>query len=322
MIKSHPTPENPRKVRTLFMSDFHMGYKGFDARAATTFLQSHDCRILYLLGDIFDGWKLEKRWYWNQDYTALLDTIIDKKKAGVKIFYTPGNHDEKTRKLIFRPVRFILSRKYGFKIDDRFEHITANGHRYIALHGDQFDGYVVRKTSKFFDRLYGWFSDHAILPPRIEKTIEHGKERPWSLGKAIAQNGQGILNRFTEAAARSIMDEDVDGLIYGHSHCSEIKLVDDQVLANCGSWTAKPKHSRHHTAIVETTYGDLELVKWAMARRAKNDPAMRSIPIDCVTARHPETTHLIRIVHALWQDDNTKVIADTLRAVGWHPSPA
>ena len=143
------SPQNPCAVRSVFMSDFHIGYKGFDAHSALNFIQSHDFQYLYLLGDIFDGWKLEKRWYCNQDIVDLIDAIIDKKKQGVKIMLTPGNHDEHFRNFRTLPMRYYYSKKWGVKIEEEFVHNAADGKKYLALHGDQFDMHVLKTTSKF-----------------------------------------------------------------------------------------------------------------------------------------------------------------------------
>lgn len=310
------TPQNPRKVRALFLSDFHMGYKGFDAAAATDFIQSHECDILYLLGDIVDGWKMETRWYWNADYTRLIDAIIDKKKAGTKILYTPGNHDEKIRHLLLRPIVYLFSRIYRVKIQDSFEHITKNGLHYVVLHGDQFDSAVVRRTSRFADRAYAWFADKSILPPKQEKTIEHGRVRPWSLGKAISRNGQGILKRFTEAAAHKVIREHADGLIYGHSHIAGIKERAGCILANCGSWTQNAKQIDHHTAIIEDMNGNLLLQKWPMMRRAKNAPESQCLPIESIRARHTETVAIARIIHEIWHKHPVPKVDTLLNHIG------
>jgi UDP-2,3-diacylglucosamine pyrophosphatase LpxH len=288
------------------MSDFHIGYKGFDARAALHCLQSHDCDILYLVGDIFDGWKMEKRWYWTQDYTDLMDEVIRKKKQGCKIIYITGNHDEKVRNMIFRPIRFALAKRYGFKIGEMFEHICANGKKFLVLHGDQFDSYIVRRISKFCDRVYEIFEGQTI------KTIEDGQETRWSLGKEVAKGGKGLLDRFTKAAAKKALKEDVDGIVYGHSHVAEYVERKGKIFANCGSWTAKARNAKHHTCIVEETDGSITLVKWPMMR-PKAKP--KNIALRDIQAEFSETRHLIRVIHALWCQDEKTLLKASLKAM-------
>src|SRR3546814_19792661 len=54
------------RYRTLWVSDVHLGRPGCQAEQLATFLRDHDCERLYLVGDIIDGWKLRKHWYWPQ----------------------------------------------------------------------------------------------------------------------------------------------------------------------------------------------------------------------------------------------------------------
>lgn len=287
--------KNPHVVRSVFMSDFHIGYKGFDAHAALNFIQSHEFQYLYLLGDIFDGWKLEKRWYCNQDIIDFIDAVIDKKKQGVKVMLTPGNHDEHFRDFHTLPIRYFYSKKWGVKIEDDFIHTAADGRRYLALHGDQFDMNVLKNTSKFFDRAYQWFVDESVLPPR-RATIDNER---WSLGKAIAKNGQKLLNRFTEAAAVRSVRDGLDGVIYGHSHVAMLKRRNGNMIANCGSWTLKEDRAMAHTAIVETVEGLFSLEHWPMMRREKKHPNLKNIPINEISSKHHETKEILRMVHKL-----------------------
>lgn len=299
-----------KSVRTMIMSDFHMGYKGFDAPAAINCLQSHDFRILYLLGDIVDGWKLEKRWYWNQDYTDLIDYLVDLQKDGVKIFITPGNHDEKLRDPLAVVARPFIRMKYHIRIDDHFVHEANDGKRYLMIHGDQFDRRIVRGPSKPLDRLYTYLTENSIIPPRIETTKDNdGFEKRWSLGKAIARNGQSILNRFTEAAAYRIIKDNYDGIMYGHSHVSMHIRRDGKNIINCGSWTLKKKSANDfHTCVVEHHDGTTELVQWEMMRRKKSHPHTKNIEIDDITARHKETKQIIKMIYDIWSNKSEQRI--------------
>lgn len=299
MPKNRPTPSKPRPVRTLFLSDCHLGYKGFDAWAAANFIRSHDARIIYLVGDIVDGWKMEKRWYWNDACTDFIDALVEKKKQGAKIYYLPGNHDEAVR-YIPPPLLFLFTKKLGIKVTHMLRHITQDEKEYVVIHGDQFDSWVVSRPSKFLDRIHEWCVDHLGLPPKQEVTIEKGQLKPWSLQKAIKASGkaaQSLLNRFHAAAARKAMHKKADGLIYGHSHIAELSDYNGMTLANCGTWT-----SESHTAIIEETDGTLRLQKWPKMRKPDDDSAkFRSL--QNITAKHDETVEIIKTIHDIWRRD-------------------
>ena len=309
------SPDHPRRVRSVFLSDFHIGYRGFDAHALTYFLKSHDFKILYLIGDIFDGWKLEKRWYWNKDYTDLIDTLVEKRNKGVKIFYTPGNHDEKMRDILMLPIRFFFAQKFGIKIDDSFEHTALDGKQYLVLHGDQFDSRVVRGVSQPADTIYEFITgpvrdflvDRKILPPSVEYTNEKGRRKRFSMGKMIAKNGSGYLKRRVHRVAVKRVKGEYDGIIFGHTHVATVEDMDGVTIANCGSWTLKESRMPHHTAIVEDEGGRLELVDWPMMRRPKGDAYRKNIEVADIRSHFRETRIIANLTHQLWREKRPKL---------------
>ena len=51
-------PEGDTRVRTLFLSDLHLGTKGCQAEKLLEFLRDHEADVIYLVGDIIDFWKV------------------------------------------------------------------------------------------------------------------------------------------------------------------------------------------------------------------------------------------------------------------------
>ena len=51
-----------RRFRTLFLSDLHLGTRGCQADRILDFLRFHDADVIYLVGDIVDGWQLRSSW--------------------------------------------------------------------------------------------------------------------------------------------------------------------------------------------------------------------------------------------------------------------
>ncbi len=60
----------PLKVRTLFVSDVHLGLPGCQAGMFLDFLAQHEAETICLVGDIVDGWRLRRSWYWPQATTT------------------------------------------------------------------------------------------------------------------------------------------------------------------------------------------------------------------------------------------------------------
>ena len=120
--------------RTVFISDIHLGTAGCQAEKLTRFLKSVTCDDLYLVGDIVDGWKLKKQFFWPQEHTNVVRKILTKSKRGTRVHYVTGNHDEFLRKFV--DYRLTLG---NIRVVNEAVHETADGRRLLILHGDLFD---------------------------------------------------------------------------------------------------------------------------------------------------------------------------------------
>lgn len=240
-----------------------MGAKSFDAPALLEFLRTTESDMLYLVGDIIDGWKFNKRWYWTESYNEIIDTLVRKAKQGTKIIYLTGNHDESIRELPLLS-RHLYAQELGIKIKDRTVHMLADGRKCLVMHGDQFDRKILNgPISKISDQFYEWILDlmgaHSDLAkPKIIN--DEGKLKRFSLAKYLSKHGQKaltLLNNFESSVYRCVKSQGLDGLICGHTHIPGIKHINDVLYANSGDWL----RSGHH-ALVEHMHGDLELLNW------------------------------------------------------------
>src|ERR1700744_4168355 len=87
----------PMRLRTVFISDIHLGYKGCSADLLLDFLDNVEMKTLFLVGDIIDVWSMKKSMFWPQSHNKVLRTIRGKGKRGTKVIFVPGNHDEGVR---------------------------------------------------------------------------------------------------------------------------------------------------------------------------------------------------------------------------------
>ena len=253
------TQSAPQIFRSIFLSDFHIGAKTFNASALLDFLRQTESQTLYLVGDIIDGWKLNKRWYWTEEVSQIFDELFRKAHEGTKIIYITGNHDEAVRGISLLK-RHRYAHKLNIQIRNRVVHKCANGHNYLVMHGDQFDRALLRgPVSRWVDRLYDFVADrlHNGEPLNIE--VE-GKVKRFSLSKFLSYHGQvalNILNNYETALCREARHSDVEGIICGHTHIPAFKKLGNMTYANCGAWLKDGK-----TAIVESITGKLKLVDW------------------------------------------------------------
>lgn len=264
--------ENKRYFKSIFLSDFHIGAKTFNADALLDFLRKTESETLYLVGDIIDGWKLHKRWYWSEAISEVFDELFRKASEGTKIIYITGNHDERVRE-ISMVKRFRYARKLNIQIKNRIIHKTADGRDFLVLHGDQFDRAILRgRISRWSDRIYDMIANLFHRPH--ETTIEiDGVEKRFSLSKFLSYHGQialNILNNFETSVAREAKRSDVVGIICGHTHIAALKNIRNITYANCGSWLKK-----NQTAIVENIHGKISLLEWSFTPQ---DPSQSLLP--------------------------------------------
>ena len=87
----------PVRLRSVFISDVHLGSKDSRAEELLKFLASVEVDYLFLVGDIVDFWSLRKSFYWPQQHSDVLRAILGKARDGTQVIYIPGNHDENMR---------------------------------------------------------------------------------------------------------------------------------------------------------------------------------------------------------------------------------
>ena len=244
-----------RRVRALFISDVHLGMRPIRVGQLIDFLRWHDADVMYLVGDIVDGWRLAKSWHWPVEYNQLAQLLLEKAAAGTRMVVLPGNHDEFLRDYLgtyFGEVEFV----------DRTVHTTAQGKTYLVIHGDQFD--VVVRHAKWLAHVGDWAYRFAL---RVNIAINWIRRRLglsyWSLSawaKNKVKNAVSVIGRFEEALSLEARDSGVDGIICGHIHHADMHNRLGVHYINTGDWVESC------TAIAEEYDGPFELITWtAMA---------------------------------------------------------
>ena len=77
MVDRHVT-----RVRSMFLSDIHLGTRGCKAEELLGFLRRYDADTIYLVGDIVDGWRLKSGWYWPQSHNDVVQKLLRKVRKG------------------------------------------------------------------------------------------------------------------------------------------------------------------------------------------------------------------------------------------------
>ena len=243
------------RLRTVFVSDVHLGSKGCRADLLLEFLKSVEIDRLYLVGDIFDLWAMRKNFYWPQEHNNVLRTVLGKSKKGTRVIYIPGNHDEDLRE-------FCGSVFGNLEIHREYVHDTADGRRLLVMHGDEFD--TVVKCSPWLARLGSSVYDFLLGLNRHVNAVRRLFGMPyWSLASYLkhkAKTAVQYIASFEQAVAHAARKRGVDGVVCGHIHRAEITDIHGVQYCNDGDWVESC------SALVEDMNGRLTLWSWPEVR--------------------------------------------------------
>ncbi len=259
---SPSTPERfdrRRRYRTIWISDVHLGTRGCNAAMLIDFLDATDSDTLFLVGDIIDGWRMKRKFYWPPAHNDIVWRIMKRAKRGTRVVYIPGNHDEMFRQ--FTGMSFG-----GVEIRRKAIHETADGRKLLVLHGDEFDAIMLAHRWLAFvgDFAYEWLMRCNHLVNKVRGWL--GKPY-WSLSKTAkhkVKNAVEFISRFEELVAHEAALRGVDGVVCGHIHNAEAREIAGIAYYNDGDWV------EGCTALVEHFDGRMEILHWADEMNARN----------------------------------------------------
>ena len=256
-----------RHVRTLFLSDVHLGSKAAKTDFLLDFLRVYDADTIILVGDIVDGWRLKRSWYWPQGCNDVVQKLLRKARKGTRIVYIPGNHDEFLR-------GFPGTHFGGIEVLDCMIHETADNKRYLVLHGDQFD--VVVRNARLLAYMGDWAYDMAIAVNVVLAAVRRRLGMPyWSFSawaKLQVKHAVNFIGEFQKVVAEEARRNEVDGVICGHIHHAVMEDVGGIHYINTGDWVESC------TAIAEHHDGTFELIEWGTRYDAAAQPRQLALP--------------------------------------------
>ena len=243
-------------LRTIFISDLHLGSRACRIDLLLDFLRSTQCDTLYLVGDIMDLECMRRSFYWPESHTEALRAILEMSQRGTRVVYVPGNHDDDFRALagqMLGPVEIVR----------RDIHTTGDGRRLLVLHGDEFDQFL---GSKSMVNVAGRLAYRALLGlNRLVHWWHDLRGRPyWSLAQHLKTRLPGAVDyveNFQRACIRAAREEGVNGVVCGHIHHAAIIEDNGFVYCNDGDWVESC------TTVVEDLEGRLSLLTWTEKSR-------------------------------------------------------
>ena len=254
-----PAPELPPadaavalKLRTVWISDLHLGTPGCQADALLDFLRSVECETMFLVGDIIDGWQLRRQWYWPQAHNDVVQKLLRKARKGTRVVFVPGNHDEFARK-------YLGHNFGGVDVFEDYIHETADGRKLWITHGDLFDSVV--QCARWLALVGDWAYEITLKANRHVNSWRARLNLPYfslsSYLKFKVKRAVSYVSDFEEAVAAEARARGVHGVVCGHIHHAEMRNINGILYCNDGDWVESL------TALVEHLDGRLEILDWS-----------------------------------------------------------
>lgn len=257
-MQASPRLLSPKlQFRTLILSDLHLGTKDAKARELLDMLRGVRCEKLILNGDIIDLWSLQRKNHWGPAHTAVVRRLLKMaEKDGTRVVYLRGNHDDFIRRLI--PIS--LDR---IELAEEHIHEAADGRRYLCIHGDAFDTVMAKMR---------WLAVLGDISYQVLLDINrfYNRWRAWrgkeyfSLSQAIkgkVKSAVSFISRFEEHIQTLASRRGCEGVMCGHIHKAEDRMMGTVRYLNSGDWVESL------TAIVEEMDGSIRVVERAELMR-------------------------------------------------------
>ena len=264
-----------QSVRTIFISDVHLGTRACQAERLLAFLKEHESEYLYLLGDIVDFWAMNRSVQWSSLHNTVVQKVLRRARHGCQVFFIPGNHDEALRE--YAGVAFG-----DIRVESEWIHEGLDGRRYLLVHGDEYDQVTRhhRWVAVLGDVGYDTLVRLNLMISRVRRLLR----RPgyWSLAgyaKQKVKKAVSFIFDFEDAVAHAASLRGVDGVVCGHIHWPADRRIGKVRYLNCGDWVDTC------SAIVEYYDGRIEVVNWgseaagmegAAPAQAGAEPEMRT----------------------------------------------
>ncbi len=239
--------------KSIFVSDIHLGTKFSKADRFLDFMKDNESENLYLVGDIIDGWAIKRKFRWSQSHSDVIQKVLRKARKGTNVYFITGNHDDFLRDFV--PI-FLGN---SLTIANELDYKALNGKRYYVTHGDFFDS--VTMTKKWLAVLGDVGYDMLLHLNGVLNFLRKkvGYRRYWSLSKYVkdsVKSSVSFINDFETVLAKHAQHKKYDGIICGHIHKAEMKIIDGIEYKNSGDWVESC------TALVETMEGEWKIIEW------------------------------------------------------------
>ncbi len=203
---------------TLILSDLHLGADMSRAREALRVLQDHQYRRLILLGDIFADLNFGRL---KKEHWKFLGYIrkLSNPKRNVEVVWVEGNHDH--------GLTDIMSHLVGVRVYQEYQW-EYKGLRHIAVHGHQFDGFVVHNV-------HVSYYIGTLLYLQMQKWDSKNKTVTRFLDR-LGTRWQRLSEKVADGALAHARHHQAARIFCGHTHAAVHKHEQGTDYYNCGAW--------------------------------------------------------------------------------------
>jgi UDP-2,3-diacylglucosamine pyrophosphatase LpxH len=222
------------KIKTLFISDVHLGSSKCQAEKLLDVFKKFDFENLIILGDLIDLTSLKRKIYWNENHSTVIQKILRQSRKGLKVIYIIGNHDFYLRNLI-EDENISLG---DILICDEYYYTTIKNEKIYMCHGDQFDGFI--RMHPFLYVLGDFAYELSFKINNIYNKLRKifGFEY-WSLSKYLkrkVKNAVSFVNDFKILSIKKLEEVNCDSIMIGHIHTPSIEQIQNKKYYNTGDF--------------------------------------------------------------------------------------
>jgi UDP-2,3-diacylglucosamine pyrophosphatase LpxH len=209
------------KIRTLFVSDLHLGNSNSKASSILDVFHEYEFENLFIIGDFIDLTSLKRKFWWHKDHSTIIQKILRYSRKGVNVVYIIGNHDFYIRHLINE--EFSTINIGDIHVCNEYVYKTLNDEKIYITHGDEFDGFV--RIHPFLYILGSIAYDFSI---RINKNYNFFRKifglQYWSLSSYLKHKVKDVMafvNQYEKMSELKVKEKKCDSLMMGHTHFSK-----------------------------------------------------------------------------------------------------
>jgi len=245
------------KYQTIIVSDLHLGTKDSKAEEFLEFIEKHPTHLLILNGDIIDGWALNRGAKWKKYHTKVISKLL-KLSNNTKIIWIRGNHDEFIQEFIGSHFGNIeIKEDYVLEYSEHIEYDIWKRRYYYIFHGDVIDVFITKY--KWLAKIGAVGYDFALWLNRWYNRYRVWRNLPY---QSISQKIKGgvkaatnYINDFETTALKMAEKKGCDGVICGHIHHPEDRIINGKRYLNSGDWV------ENMSAILINNEGNIKIYK-------------------------------------------------------------